>query len=303
MLSKKDFVIKSIEINLFFQRIMKEHLFFIETNLEPVQNINISKAHFLKNEFEQLLMETIYYANFVITEIDLNLKEIVTPFTLKVEEITSKLTGGSLNTNITKAQCQLENKEGHPSNDNLEPIIWNLNNRTLNILNETIFFKQELFDLSNKCQIFLTIYQEMIKHDIEEAKHYQELLITLQNKKRLEKTLCSQLNFWNHIMEEHAEFIDGMLDPTEKNLKEKARVFITKFEKLVQECLKMEEAKMIEDSFKTSEEIKDFKKKATEGLINCQIRSVIPPLLADHILREAYHYLRILTILEKQKKK
>ena len=29
--------------------------------------------------------------------------------------------------------------------------------------------------------------------------------------------IIDELNFWNHIMEEHAEFIDGLLDPTAKD--------------------------------------------------------------------------------------
>lgn len=32
MLSREEFIRESLELNLFFQRIMKEHLFFIETS-------------------------------------------------------------------------------------------------------------------------------------------------------------------------------------------------------------------------------------------------------------------------------
>ncbi len=34
--------------------------------------------------------------------------------------------------------------------------------------------------------------------------------------------------------------------------------------------------------------------KGTEGLLNCKIKSIILPLLGDHVLREANHYLRLL---------
>ncbi|MDF2672805.1 MAG: hypothetical protein K0R09_1070 [Clostridiales bacterium] len=34
--------------------------------------------------------------------------------------------------------------------------------------------------------------------------------------------------------------------------------------------------------------------KAAEGIINCKIKSVILPLLGDHVCREASHYLRLL---------
>lgn len=44
----------------------------------------------------------------------------------------------------------------------------------------------------------------------------------------------------------------------------------------------------------TTEKYRDFKAAGAEGITGCQIRSVILPLLADHVLREANHYLRIL---------
>ena len=43
----------SVEVNLFFQRIMKEHLFFLQTNLQPAAHKYIEKANTLKKRFEQ----------------------------------------------------------------------------------------------------------------------------------------------------------------------------------------------------------------------------------------------------------
>ena len=47
-------------------------------------------------------------------------------------------------------------------------------------------------------------------------------------------------------------------------------------------------------TLETTEQYTDFKTAGTEGITGCNIRSVILPLLADHVLREANHYLRIL---------
>ena len=41
-------------------------------------------------------------------------------------------------------------------------------------------------------------------------------------------------------------------------------------------------------------QLKNFKKAGTEGIASCKIRSIILPLLADHVLREANHYIRLL---------
>ncbi|GAX88829.1 hypothetical protein EFBL_0443 [Effusibacillus lacus] len=56
----------------------------------------------------------------------------------------------------------------------------------------------------------------------------------------------------------------------------------------------------------TTEELRNFKKTGFELIKNCRIRNVINPLLADHVVREAEHFLFMIRILEerlKQKQK
>jgi len=57
--------------------------------------------------------------------------------------------------------------------------------------------------------------------------------------------------------------------------------------------------KVTADSLKATTEIRDFKAQGTQGLLECKIKSIIIPLLGDHTLREANHYLRLLKIFER----
>ena len=43
-----------------------------------------------------------------------------------------------------------------------------------------------------------------------------------------------------------------------------------------------------------TQKFRDFKQAGVEGIETCKIKSIILPLLADHVLREANHYLRLL---------
>ena len=52
------------------------------------------------------------------------------------------------------------------------------------------------------------------------------------------------------------------------------------------------------DSLQATQAIRDFKAQGTEGLLDCKIKSVIIPLLGDHTLREANHFLRLLSSYE-----
>lgn len=57
-------------------------------------------------------------------------------------------------------------------------------------------------------------------------------------------------------------------------------------------------AKVTGESLKATQEIRDFKAQGTQGLLECQVKSIIIPLLGDHTLREANHYLRLLKTFE-----
>ena len=68
-------------------------------------------------------------------------------------------------------------------------------------------------------------------------------------------------------------------------------------------CLLLEEAKkqdkhaseeMTKRTIQLTKKYRDFKAAGADGIIDCRVRSVILPLLADHVLREANHYLRLL---------
>lgn len=48
------------------------------------------------------------------------------------------------------------------------------------------------------------------------------------------------------------------------------------------------------ESREATREIQNFKAQGTQGMLECKIKSVMLPLLGDHVLREANYYLRLL---------
>lgn len=98
-------------------------------------------------------------------------------------------------------------------------------------------------------------------------------------------------------MMEHAQFIRGLLDPTECELIETANTFAGDYCELLEEAKEQDRKAMNALTAKTLEitkQYQQFKTAGTQGITGCEIRSIILPLLADHVLREANHYLRIL---------
>lgn len=149
--------------------------------------------------------------------------------------------------------------------------------------------------------LFTTAYPLLIDHILREAIFFTELLTRLQNGIEIDvrKDIIEQETFWNRIMSEHSFFIRGLLDPTEEELFDIANNFGKEFETLRKEASSINKSSLeLSDlTDKTLEEtinIRDFKAQGTEGLLACKIKSIIVPLLGDHVLREANHYLSLL---------
>ena len=123
----------------------------------------------------------------------------------------------------------------------------------------------------------------------------------LQNRENISgaSELVEHEIFWNRIMGEHALFIRGLLDPTEGELINTANDFGNEFAELTRKAIAASEQAALlpgvtRESFDAAVGIRDFKNAGTEGLLNCSIKAIAVPLLGDHVLREANHYLRIL---------
>ncbi len=297
MLIEKKFVQMSLELNLFFARIMKEHMIFMEAGL-LIKNSNlILEADQLKKSFEELLEETIELSNGVISQAAVDSREFVTPYTLKAENTVESLTGICINQNLTLKELELKSKPDFNCPPDLEEHVFQLNNRAINLIVEIINFKETVLSQVENCKVFTFIYPDMQEHLIEEAKFYLKNLIDLQERKIPEKDVLRTEVFWDHIMGDHAEFIRGLLDPTEKDLFNRANDFAILFEKLLEEtenATKGNIIKVTKKNLEATKEIAMFKSSATEGLLACKIKSLINPLLADHVLREANRYIRVL---------
>ena len=95
-------------------------------------------------------------------------------------------------------------------------------------------------------------------------------------------------------MMEHALFIRGLLDPAEAELIASADESAKEFAELLRQCSSAQDQTLTASSLEKTVKLRDFKAAGAKGIQECKIRSVILPLLADHVLREANHYIRLL---------
>lgn len=295
-MTNDNYTAKSLELHLFFARIMKEHALFLKAGFTPANPEWANRAEFFKNEFEKLLSRTVALSGGNTSENVLQSGEIVTEFTLPAERQTENLTGITIDKSITQRELHLvENSRRTEARSGIRNRVKQINRRAIELLWGLIRFKENVLNNVLDCKMFTANYPLLIEHIIREAKLYLEYVNELEKSGDLsDKSMRDTECFWNQIMMEHAFFIRGLLDPTESQLIEEADDFAGKYSKLLEACSSAQNKTIASSSLEETIKFRDFKTAGVKGIENCEIRSLILPLLADHVLREANHYIRLL---------
>lgn len=324
-MNTNNFVGKSLELHLFFGRIMKEHSLFLKAGFTPANATFSAKAEFFMKEFDKLLCQAVSLSNGIISNEILCSGEIVTEFTVLAEKQTQRFTGIHINKEITEKELNLNSNECKNSInfENKRSVVRRINQNALKLLDGLISFKESILKNVLQCQMFTVNYPLLIEHIIREARLYRSYILMLENDGCLpESSIKEKECFWNQIMMEHALFIRGLLDPCETDLFNSADSFAKEYALLLDTSrnahnrmiASAETNRNIYNKTITSPEVnhnthtkatmsnsleetikfRNFNQNATQGIQQCNIRSVILPLLADHVLREANHYIRIL---------
>lgn len=290
----ENYVTLSLETHLFFARIMKEHSLFLAAGFPCKDTGRIREADYFRQQFENLLSEVVRISNGRVGNCILTSDELVTEFTPSAEKMTESLSGIPINSTLTRAESHIHPGSGRENSNELLQLVHQLNERSVELLNGLIQFKQSILEEVSKGKLFTFNYPLLIRHIMREAKLYLSTIESLMQNRRLAyREFFGTEEFWNQIMMEHALFIRGLLDPSEEKLIAMANDFAMDYRKLLEQAKERDcraNRAVMEETLK----YRDFKATGTKGILNCEIASLILPLLADHVLREANHYIRIL---------
>lgn len=304
----ENYVVLSLETHLFFARIMKEHALFLMAGFPCKEEAWIQKADWYREQFENLLRDVVALSDKRVNQPILCSGELVTEFTIPAEERTEKLSGVAIATQIsrmTERLCPRSEGEhmqmrgrGCPCSRALFGQVRRVNEQALRLVSGLITFKEALLKEFRTGKIYNANYPLLIEHIIREAGLYRDTIWSLQQNRPVSyESLLGTENFWNRIMMEHALFIRGLLDPSEEQLILTADNFAADYRKLL-EMAECQDAAATEalaaQSLDETQRYAEFKATGAEGILECRIASIILPLLADHVLREANHYIRIL---------
>ncbi len=294
MPSTEQYIMQSLELHLFFARIMKEHALFLEASFTPSNAAFAREAEGFKSQFESLLAATVRLSQGVVRQAVLDSGEVVTPYTLSAERQTRQFTGIGIDTRITEAESRLRGADTFfMMRPGLRQSVSALNRRALRLLAGLIAFKERILRNVRACRMFTMNYPLLIEHILREARLYRTYVSALEDGELTNQYMQDTERFWNQIMMEHAMFIRGLLDPSEAALIETADTFAKEYAALLDTARRRNDMAAA-DALEETIRLRDFKQAGTVGIQNCRIQSIILPLLADHVLREANHYIRLL---------
>lgn len=292
-MTKEEYIKRSLELHLFFNRIMKEHSFFLEAAFMEKDAEFKRIANDFQNGFSDILEEAIRLADGNISQEFLNSEEIVTKNTLQAEMQSSTLSGIGIRTNITEKELKLKSGNTYATED-LVNHISNINRRVLPMIENLIDFKNNILNQVLSCKMYTANYPLLITHIMNEARMYYNLLKRVESKQLFtDDYIYEQELFWNNIMKEHAQFIRGLLDPSENELILTADRYADEYNNIMKNYGN-NPLYLLNTSLKETIDFRTFKLAGEEGILACKIKSIIIPLLADHVLREANHFIRIL---------
>ena len=251
-----DFISDSIENNLFWLQIMMEHAIFMRLGFACINIDLINEAQ----QFEQA------YADL-------------------------------LNQARTVARSPNEQK------------VRNLNQASIDLTKSFACFKTMVLDRIITCgpaKIGGYNFPLLIDHVRREAVAFVGRLTALQTGRSepLALTIVRAQTFWHRIMADHSKFISHLLDPSERQFVDQANAFSEIFDKKRFQALDLKSMfepnfpvypilrRFTRDSLQAAISIRDFKAAATQLIAECELLSVIPELLADHVRREAEELIR-----------
>ncbi|GIM46412.1 hypothetical protein DNHGIG_19610 [Collibacillus ludicampi] len=260
VLTESEFIRESINENLFWLRIMKEHALFMSEGFDRNDKDLIREADQFFDMFDRRLTET---------------------RSLRLDA----------------------------------DVVRRFNEGSISLTRRFRDFKSKVLLLIITCKIRGFNFPLLIDHTAREAGYF---VLTLENlnagkSEPLADKIVDENVFWLRIMADHSKFIASLLDPSERKLVTVASTFSDEFDQLLAQARDLESmVKQTEPSFfqtltrftgdvqSATTDLRNFKKDARDLIRQCKVLSLINPILADHVTREANKFLSILNDLSKR---
>ncbi|MDI4645908.1 DUF2935 domain-containing protein [Cohnella hashimotonis] len=206
----------------------------------------------------------------------------------------------------------IENRANLLPVDSDPQVILRFNSEVHTAVSHIWAFKRKVLGLILTCQLpGANNYPLLVDHVSREANYFRNRLEELNAGKLepLPDAIIDENVFFLRIMADHAKFISHLLDPSERKLIDMANDFSHDFDTLLFQARDIDSMRpqsqtapilgqFLDQNRVSVASLRDFKRTARDLINACKIKSIIHPLLADHVFREAERFLHIIDMFE-----
>lgn len=206
----------------------------------------------------------------------------------------------------------IENRSHSLALDTDPQVIVRFNSEVHQAVSHIWVFKRKVLGLILRCQLpGANNFPLLVDHVSREANYFRNRLEELNSGKLepLPDAIIDENVFFLRIMADHAKFISHLLDPSERKLVDQANEFSHDFDQLLFQARDIESMRpqsqtvpildqFLDQNRVSVKSLRDFKQTARDLINACKIKSIIHPLLADHVFREAERFLTIIDMFE-----
>ncbi|GHU99962.1 hypothetical protein FACS1894211_06310 [Clostridia bacterium] len=300
-MNREEFIRQSLELDLFWTRIMKEHCIFLAAGLPPPKHRYIQNFDRFKVQFEMLLAETAELSGALPPSAG-PCGAFVTEYTETMENRSAELTGISINTRVTATErAALQTPRTIPAGrlPALYEAVKTLNHKAAVTARALLELQHKLLDEILKGEAFSANYPAVYMHMNDEAAEFINNLDLLSSNEAINVRPCVYEEFWNRNLKQHAATVRGLLDPGEDALFARSDQFARAFgdlnTALNDACQKGEDSAPETDRARAmSADMRAYNLDIVKEIMQNRLKSVILPLLADHLLRESNYYIMLL---------
>lgn len=302
ILNNEEFVMESINLNLYFLRSVREFCANIELSFLSNNIFYINKAKDIALRCEEIGRELMKISNNKISQKAIDYEILTTPYTLPCEELTEKLFDIKLATDITKIEVNL--KPGIVLNvtDELVKTIENINSRALTITKD---FTTLCNDINKKLvtnNLFSYSYPTMYEFMVYQTSIFNLELDRLINKDKIDPLFALNYEFLgSNSMRTIALFINKLVDIKHKDITLKSQEFADRFDEMAKlyssTSITPENQKELTDKqIDLVTEFKLFVERCITDLLNSNLYFIIEAIFFDNMLTKVNYFLYILSI-------
>ena len=285
MVKNYNSVVLSLENHLFFSRIMKEHAIFLEVAFAGMNQHIAKEADRYKMQFEKILHQAVKLSHGVLSKEVIQSAELVTEYTQSAEREVQRFTGIAIDRAVTAMEEDMQGETDAYISPKLANQVLLLNRSAIRLLDGFIDFEENILKELMDSSIFSNSYPTFVKHLVHESQSYRSYVINFDNEEEFDCEDMTQVDlFWDHSILEHAQYVKAILNSVNNELIQSCSTFASAYEKMIDE---------LGQKAKTVIQNVELETDNVNAASEFHIPSVILPLFADHMLREANHYIRL----------